>query len=157
MRRGKVSWKQLGKCKRNGMFNWKAIMNRRNSLKNTIIKREYAKNQQQRFDRIATTLWSSQIDVKICVVQWLKHQCRRWYEKMRFRIAQSETKLRNWQMKRKHNLLQAFQGLMMIVNECIEELKFATKWGAKEHEIIEVPRLMSFNMFLNATKRPSRG
>ena len=59
-------------------------------------------------------------------------------------------------MKKKHNPLQAYQELMAIVNQYIEEIKLATEWGAKEHGITEVPEPWLFNMFINATREPHR-
>ena len=127
--------------------------------------RVYKISKKQRFDRLATALLGSQIDIEFRAARNNQNihsydDMKKWMFRSRdgiARIAQFETKLSNWKMKKEHNLLQAYQELMAIVNRYIEEIKFATKWGAKEHEITKVPEPWLFNMFINATKEPYRG
>ena len=126
--------------------------------------RVYKISKKQRFDRLATALLGNQLDIEFRAARNNQNintydDMKKWMFRSRdgiARIAQFETKLCNWKMKKEHNLLQAYQDLMAIVNRYIEEIKFATKWGAKEHEIIKVPEPWLFNMFINATKEPYR-
>ena len=126
--------------------------------------RVYNISKQQRYDRLTTALLSERLDIEFRAAR--KNQnienyddIKRWMFRSRdgiARIARFETKLSDWKMKKGHNLLQAFQELIAIINVYIEEIKFAKKWGAKDHEITRVPEPWLFNMFINATCEPYR-
>ena len=108
--------------------------------------RVYKMSKKQRFQGSATAFLSSQMNIEFWAAR--NNQNVNTYDDMKkwmfwspvgmARVAQIETKLSNWKMKREHNLLQAYQDLMAIVNEDVEEIKFAAECSAKEHEIIKV-------------------